>query len=267
MAQKRVDLVNIFQSVTQTLAQNQQLLDRDDEYNHNHGSNMVETFQTITNLLQQKKGKSDGVALAHAAEKLAKNTTSGSGKLYAQGLTQAAAKFKGKKVDSKGALDLLQTLISGGQPAPQATQPGAEDMLGSLMGQFMGGTQPQASVSSQAGGDMLGSLLGQMTGAAQPPDAGPAQAGGDMLSALLGGVTSNQPTSENSAAGGFDLRDLINAGMSYMQAKQQGGNTTQALMQAFMAASGMGSAAHRTESTSLVINSFLQALAASGKEQ
>jgi len=101
MPQNRVDLVNIFKTVTQTLAQNQQSLDQADEYNHDHGTNMVQTFQTITSSLQQKQGKSDSTALTYAAKKLTKTTTSGSGQLYAQGLSQAAAKFKGKKVDSK----------------------------------------------------------------------------------------------------------------------------------------------------------------------
>jgi hypothetical protein len=50
-----------------------------------------------------------------------------------------------------------------------------------------------------------------------------------------------------------------------MQAKQQGGSTAQALIQAFMTASGMGSSTHRTQSTQLVINSFLQALGSSRK--
>jgi hypothetical protein len=50
-----------------------------------------------------------------------------------------------------------------------------------------------------------------------------------------------------------------------MQAKQQGGSTAQALIQAFMSASGMGKSADRTQSTQLVVNSFLQALASSKK--
>ena len=290
MAQNRVDLVNIFQAVTQTLAQNQQSLDQADEYNHDHGTNMVQTFQTITNSLQQKQGKSDSSALTYAAKKLAKNTTSGSGQLYAQGLSQAATKFKGKKVDSKGALDLLQTLIGGGQTSQQSSQsgsgdmmgallgqlmgeaqaqpPGAstssDDMLGSLMGQLTGSEQSQSSVSTGSGGDMLEALLGQVTGGEQPKPSATSQASGDMLSSLLGGLTGSH-TSSSGSGGGLDLGDLLNAGMSFMQAKQQGGSTAQALIQAFMSASGMGNSADRTQSTSLVINSFLQALASSGK--
>jgi len=290
MPQNRVDLINIFKTVTQTLAQNQQALDQADEYNHDHGTNMVQTFQTITNSLQQKQGKSDSSALAYAAKNLAKNTTSGSGQLYAQGLTQAAAKFKGKKVDSKGALDLLQTLIGGGQTSQQASQSGSSDMMGALLGQLTGGAQSQPSGASGAGGDMLGTLLGQLasgeqsqpsgaagsgsdmlgallgqvTGGEQPKPSATPQAGGDMLSTLLGGLTENQP-SGSSSGDRLDLGDLLNAGMSYMQAKQQGGSTAQALIQAFMAASSMGNSADRTQSTSLVVNSFLQTLATSQK--
>jgi hypothetical protein len=53
--------------------------------------------------------------------------------------------------------------------------------------------------------------------------------------------------------------------MGFMQAKQQGGSTAQALIQAFMSASGMGNSVHRTQSTALVVNSFLKALASSQK--
>jgi hypothetical protein len=258
MAQNRVDLVNIFQAVTQTLADNQQVLNQEDEYNHDHGTNMVQTFETITNSLQQKQGKSDITALTYAGKKLTKNTTSGSGKLYAQGLTQAAPKFKGKKVDSKGALDLLQTLIGGGQSTPQA---GGSDILGTLLGQMTGGTQSQPSSASQPGEDVLTSLLGGITGGSQTQAT---QSDDDMLGALLGGLTGGQATSSGSG-NGLDIGDLLNAGLSYMQAKESGGSTTQALVQAFMTASGMGNSTHRVDSTSLVVNSFLQALATSAK--
>jgi len=50
-----------------------------------------------------------------------------------------------------------------------------------------------------------------------------------------------------------------------MQVNQSGKSTMQALFQAFMAASGMGSTNHRQQSTALVVNSFLQALGAAGK--
>jgi hypothetical protein len=234
MTQSSVDLAGLFGSVTQALAQNQQTLNQADQYNSNHGDNMVRTFETITGALQQKKGSSASTALAYAAKQLSKNTASGSGKLYAQNLDQAAAKFKGKPVDQRGALDLLQTLIGaqgaqGGQAA--APQGGSGDLLGALLG-GMGGGQTQA----------------------------PAQGGmEDLLGALMGGGQTQAPA-QGGGQSGLDLGDLLNAAMAFMQAKQSGGNTMTALVQAFMAASGMGRSAERQQSTQIVVNSFLQAL-------
>lgn len=291
MAQDRVELANIFQAVTQTLAQNQQALNQADEYNHDHGTNMVQTFETITQALQEKQGKSDRTALAYAAKKLSKGSTSSSGQLYGQALAQAATQFKGKQVDTRGAMQLLQTLIGGGQtaqtgqPGQQAAggdllgsliggqmggtqsqpkpkpQTGGEDLLGSLVGGTMGGAQSQPMQSQpSAGGDLLGSLLGGLTGGAQSqPQQNQPPAGGDLLGSLLGGLTGGGSASSG-ASNGLDLGDLLNAGMSYLQAKQSGQSTAQALIQAFVGASGMGRSAHRTQSTGLVVDSYLKAL-------
>ena len=248
MPQNRVDLANVFQTVTQSLAQNQQALNRADSVNQDHGDNMVQTFQTITTALQEKKGRPDSAALAYAARKLAKSTTSSSGKLYAQGLAQAATQLKGKPVDERGAAQLLQTLISGGQSAGGSAAGG--DMLGALMGGLAG------VGNANAGGEQ-----------SQPQSGGQQPAGGgDMLGALLGGLTGGQPAG-GGLSDGLDVGDLLTAGMSYMQAKQSGGSNVQALMQAFMAVSGMGNAEHRQQSTGLVVSSFLQALGAAGAKR
>jgi len=230
MAKPKMDLAGIFQSVTQALAESQGSLDQADDYNHNHGSNMVQTFQTVTNALEKKRNSSDSVALAYAAKAVARQANSGSSQLYAQNLAEAATHFKGKRVDERGALDLLQTLI-GGQ-----------------------------SSSASGGSDLLGSLLGGMSGSAASPSAGPASAGGDLLGALLGGMSGSSGGSGSQQQGGLNLGNLLQAGLAYMQASQGGASTMEALAQAFMAGSGMGGSKHRTESTQVVVNSFLQAL-------
>ena len=113
-------------------------------------------------------------------------------------------------------------------------------MLGSLLGGLAGGQETQPQPQSNAGsGDLLGSLLGGLAGGQQP------QGGG--------------------LSDGLDMGDVLNAGMAYFQAKQSGGSTMQALMQAFMAGSGMGNSKDRTESTALVVNSFLQAIGGAKK--
>ncbi len=281
MTNSGVDLVSLFQTVTQTLVQNQQGLNQADVYNQDHGTNMVQTFQTITEALQEKSGSADSTAMAYAAKKLEASTRSSSGHLYAQGLNQAAAQFKGKKVDAQGAMQLLQTLIAGGQvapkpqtpapaPQPQAPAAGGDDMLGQLLGGLLGGQTaqtPQSQAPAAGGGDMLGQLLGGLLGgqtAQAPQPQAPAAGGADMLGALLGGLTGSSGNQSN-AQDGLDMGDLLNASMAYMAAKQQGGSNAQALLQAFLAGSGMGTAPHRQQSTQLVIGSFLQALSGMAK--
>ncbi len=238
MAQQSVELAGLFQAVTRALIENQTNLNTTDAYNHDHGTNMVQTFKTITNALEQKKSGTDGAALAYAARMLNKSATSGSGKLYAENLAQAANQFKGKNVNEQDALQLLQTLI-GSAPAGQAapTQAGGVDMLGTLLGSLAGG-ETQTAPSQSTGGDMLGALLGSLTGEEQPEG-------------------KSQP-------GGLNLANLLSAGMAFMQTRQSGGSNLQAIIQAVAAGSGMGTTDHRTQSTQLVIQSFLQALSSMG---
>ncbi len=139
MENSNVNLVDIFQKVAQSLAENQQSLNQADVYNQDHGSNMVKTFETITSALEKKKTGSDSAALAYAAKTLSRKATSGSAKQYAENLNRAAVEFKGRKVDERGALELLQTLIGGAQSG-------------------------QADSAPQAGGDLMSALLGGMTG-------------------------------------------------------------------------------------------------------
>ncbi len=270
MPQSSVDLANIFQSVTQALAENQQALNQADEYNQDHGTNMVQTFQTITNALEQKKGSSASTALNYAAKQLSMNATSGSSQLYAQNLAQAAGQFKGKSMDTQGAVQLLQMLIGGGQAAPSAAQPDGGDMLGSLLGGFAGGESSSAQQAPQGGNDMLGALLGGLTGGGMPQQQQTAQGGDDMLGTLLGGLTGAGGTGTGTGGGlqdGLGMDDLLNAGMAYFQAKQSGGSNTQAVVQALLAGSGMGNSVHRNESTQIVVNTFMQALGALNRRQ
>ena len=257
MAQKRLDLANLFQAVTQALAENQPALDQADEYNRNHGNNMVQTFQTITSALQKKKGSSDSVALRYAAKQLSQKTASGSGKLYAQNLTQAATQFKGKQVDTRGALSLLQTLIGGGQAGQSSGQPAGGDLLGALLGGLAGGGDSSAQPSSQAGGDILGNLLGGLAGGETTAPQSTQTGGGDLLGMLLGGMTGSGGGSTPQSGSG-DLLGALLGGLT----GGSGGSTLGTLAQAFLGGSGMGKASHREQSTQLVINAFLQALSA-----
>jgi len=320
----RANLPQIFQSVTKALVENQQSLDQSDTYNQNHGSNMVQTFQTITDALEKKKGSSDSAALAYAAKTLARQANSGSSQLYAEHLGSAARQFKGKTVDDRGALQLLQTLIGGSQAAsaPASVQPpttgGQEVSSDALLGALLGGAAGEQGASqgdSSSGGDLLGTLLGGMTGG-QGASQGGSSSGGDLLSTLLGGMTGGQGASQGGSSSGGDLLStlmgtssqgesgqsgsssaqellgtllggmagsgggsqasgqqgqsesmlpgLLSAGLAFLQAKQSGKDNFQSLVQAILAGSGMGDSKHRTQSTEVVVESYLNAL--SGKQ-
>ena len=200
MANSNLDLINIFQNVTQTLNQNQQTLNNADEYNHDHGDHMLSTFQTITDALQKKQGSSNSDALTYAAQVLGKKADSGSGKLYAEGLLQAASQVKGQTLDSQMGMQMLQALLSGGQAqaAPtQPQQPARGGLLGSLLGGLLGGGKQQQSGGLSDGLDM-GDLLTAGMAFMQSK-----QRGEDNLNAIVDGLTAasgmgNQPYRQQS---------------------------------------------------------------------
>lgn len=90
------------------------------------------------------------------------------------------------------------------------------------------------------------------------------QGGGDLLGTLLGGVQAGPQTS-GQGQDGLDLGDLLNAGMTFMNAKQQGKDNLQAGLAALMAAGPLGQKPHRQQSGQLVANALLQAISGMAK--
>jgi hypothetical protein len=220
-----MDLASLFGVAAQALAANQSSLNQADTDNQNHGDNMVQAFSMITQALGSQQGASPSQQLSHASQYLSEHATNGSAHAYSQGLAQAAQQFQGQEaVTPDNAMMLVQSLLGGGQPA--APQGGGADLLGSLMG---GG---QAS-APQGAGDLLGALLG-------------------------GGQPAQQESPQ--AQDGLDLGDLLNAGMAFMNAKQQGQGNLQAGLAALMAAGPLGQKPHRQQSGQLVANALLQAV-------
>ena len=247
------DLSTVFKAVTEALAENQFNLDAADEYNGNHGTHMVETFNLIQKAVASKSDESAADQLAYASQQLRSNTTSGSAKLYADGLEDAAEQFKGKEFNQKsagtlinalmgskpsaegGSGDFLSTLLGGltgtpqPKPQPQAQQPAPEqpdDLVGSLLGNIPQQTsnQPQAG----AGGDLLSTLLGGMGGSQAQQQQPQQDAGGDLLSTLLGGMggaqTQQQQPQQNQSGGGDLLSTLLGGlGGSSSSSQSSGG--------------------------------------------
>lgn len=221
-----LDLASLFNVATKSLAANQSSLNQADTENQNHGDNMVQAFSMISQALAGQQDASPSQQLSHASQYLAQHGKSGSAQVYSQGLAQAAQQLQGQSaVTPDNAMTLVQSLLGGGQ------QPASQ------------------------GGDLLGALLG---GAQQQQPA--PQGGADLLATLLGG---GQPTQSGGGQGqeGLDLGDVLNAGMAFMNAKQQGEGTLQAALSAVMAAGPLGQKPHRQQSGQLVGNALLQAVA------
>jgi hypothetical protein len=132
-----IDLFTLFQGVMGQLQDKKDALNKADEYNHDHGDNMVDTFQTITQAMREKQGASPADQLAYASQIL-KEKQSGSSQLYANGLAQAAQQFQGQnQVTSNNMMILIKSLMGGGQePVKQQQQKagGLGDLLGSMFG-------------------------------------------------------------------------------------------------------------------------------------
>jgi hypothetical protein len=221
MAQKSIDLAGLFESITKALGENRDALDQADYYNHDHGTNMVNTFRTITDALKEKQGASNSEALYHAAEQLKQSGTSGSSRLYAQNLEQAASKAKGTRVSAVDALDLLQNLM-GGEQAQEALQ-----------------AQQTEEPTTQAGTG-LGGLIGRLLDAAstqQVQQAAVPQPSGSGVGGILAIITS-----------------LLGAGQG-----SDPGAGLQTLVQAFTGGSDT-SRTYRQQSSSVIVNTVLQAI-------
>ena len=211
-----MDLGSLFNVASQALAENQSSLNRADVENQNHGDNMVQVFNMISQVMANQQGAPPSTQLRRASQYLSKNGTSGSSQIYSQALAQAAKQYRGKSaVTPDNAMLLIQSLLGGGQQ----------------------------SMQGQASADLLGSLLGGGQQSSQ---------GTDVLEALLGGKGKQS---------GLDVGTLLNAGMTFMNAKQQGQDNMQAALTALMSTGPMAQKPHRQQSGQLVANALLQALA------
>ena len=203
---KNLDLATLFQSVTSNLLQNKDTLNEADTYNHDHGDNMVQIFEVITQAMQAKQGADPADQLAYASQLLRKKSQSGTAQFYVEGLSKAAQEFTGQKITPDNAIQLVHNLL---------------------------GAEPQ----QQSGGNLLGSLLSGLTGGGQA-------AQDDSL----------------------DAGDLLNAGLAFMQSKQQGESTSEALMDALVAGTAMGQTPYRAQSGALVANTLMQVIGSMGQK-
>ena len=144
------DLSGLFNVAAKTLAANKSYLNEADTTNQNHGDNMVQAFNMISQALANQRDAPASDQLRYASEYLAQRANNGSAHVYAQGLAQAAQQFQGQQaVSPDNAMLLLQALLGGG---PQAGSQGGSDPLRALLsgeqGQQVGGIDLAALISA-----------------------------------------------------------------------------------------------------------------------
>ena len=136
-----------------------------------------------------------GAGGATAAKELQKSK-SGSAKVYAAGLEQAAQQFKGKAVTPSTVGTLLQALLS--SQAQVAQEPAQSSSgIGDLLGSLLGGQAPASQAPAQSSSGGVGDLLGSLLGGQAPAETGnqPAQQGAE------GGIKELEKACPNAAHG------------------------------------------------------------------
>ena len=237
MANTSMDLEKVFSAVEEVLAQKRTDLNQADDYNHNHGDNMVKTFELMTQAVRERRETTLEDQLEHASQLVQTQAESGSAQLYSKGLANAAATYKGKQLTADNSMEFIATLMGALQPSNQAPSQ-TNDIAASLLSGLMGGQQPSSS-SSQ---DPLGGLAGSL------------------LSNLLGGSDSSSTVPQERPENQLGLSDLLQAGMSLMQTDQQGTSSIEPLIQAILSASPMKESSHRQQSGNLIANTLVKVL-------
>ncbi len=120
MGNSQLDLANIFQTVTSTLAQNQGALNEADTYNHDHGTHMVDIFSTITKAVGSQQGSDAAAQLKFAGEQLLKGEHSGSADMYGKNLLDAASQLKGQQLTADSGMQLVQMLLGAHSSPPSS---------------------------------------------------------------------------------------------------------------------------------------------------
>lgn len=132
-----LNLSDIFQSVSGALASQQNDLNEADSYNHDHGDHMVQIFDLVQQAVSKKSDSPIAEQLTYASKMLTKEADSGSAKLYADGLSNAAKSFTGSELNADNIGTLVKGLMSV-DSNQQAAQSNGDNMLGSLLSGLMG---------------------------------------------------------------------------------------------------------------------------------
>jgi hypothetical protein len=234
----KVNLAKLFGTVATELAKNQSELNQADTQNKDHGTNMVNVFNTITSAMEDKPKANPSTQLEYAAEQVRQNCQTGSGSVYADGLARAAETLQGQNITSENAMQLITALMGSAAAGQTSTGSDSGDPMASLLGSLMGASGGQAPSGGGSSADALSSLLGGLMGGSQP-------------------AQTAKPS--NASASGISLEQVLAAGLEFVQSQNQGQDTMSSLLDAVLAGSKAGSG-YREESGKLVAGTLMQGL-------
>jgi hypothetical protein len=236
MDQKSIDLPDLFRAVTDRLSHERDALNDADPVNHDHGDHMVEIFQVASEAAAVKSSGGSGSAgktgddladaMEYAAELLHSRPENGSAQVYARGLEQLAGQFRQRGIG-------LEELA----PYVQRT----------LQKQMTGTEVPDSSPGRTA--EVLKALLNALAGWEKAETVDSAQA-----------VDSTNGSTGDPKKGSLDLGYLFGIGMSYLQAKQKGGDELDVLAETVVSASPLSGVPYRHLSGRIALRALLDAL-------
>jgi len=186
MSSKFPDLSQLFGAVTGVLGENKEVLNQEDDYNHNHGDNMVEIFRVITQAMEEKKDAAPADQLEYASVLLRDKTSGGSAKVYSNGLAKAAQQFQGRQLNQNSAMELITALMGASQedePADTSQDP-LNGMIGTFLSGLVGGEATGQKKSGLDASDLLKVGMAFMQARQQ---------GSDPMAALVDVMVTNSP--------------------------------------------------------------------------
>ena len=139
------DLGTLFQAVTEQLSQKKETLNEADTYNHDHGDHMVQIFNLVQNAVAQKSDKPVAEQLGYASRIVEEQAQSGSGKLYAEGLSNAARNLSDTNLNENSIGILIKSLLMADKPVETSQPQGTGGFLGSLLSSLLGNSGAEST--------------------------------------------------------------------------------------------------------------------------
>jgi len=150
----KLNFAAIFQAVADKLNEFKEDLNQADDHNYDHGDDMVQIFQAITEAMDARGDAEPADQLAYASELLRQRSQSETAQAYADGLEKVSQKFQGQQLSANNALYFLLLLFGGGGDSGQQ-----EGSIASFLASFIDDLDDLDVPEMLEGGDFLSAAM------------------------------------------------------------------------------------------------------------